>query len=384
MLKILTIIGARPQIIKAAAISRAIKNHYQHQIEEIIVHTGQHYDENMSRVFFTELEVPREKYNLHIGSGSHADQTARMMIEINKVVEKEKPTVLLLYGDTNSTLAACLVAIKIHLPVIHVEAGVRSYKKMYPEEVNRLICDHVSSLLFVPSDAGMEALKKEGFDTGRISNVSADHPQVYRCGDIMYDNTLYYVNKVETIPQNIFERLDLPKNNYILATMHRPNNVDEHAALENILKAFVKIIQTNNTSIVLPLHPRTRNIIENNDKLKTLMNVTGLYTIPPVSFLDITQLEKNASLIITDSGGVQKEAYFMKKPCLIMLEETPWTELVETGTAKLVGSSYDLLCEGARYFLQNAPDMQFPPLYGDGKAAEFICERIIEHFGSLR
>lgn len=379
MIKLLTIIGARPQIIKAAAISRAIKNNFTSQINEVIVHTGQHYDENMSKVFFTELEVPKEKYNLQIGSGNHADQTARMMIEINKVVEIEKPDALLLYGDTNSTLAACLVAIKIHLPVIHVEAGVRFYKKHYPEEVNRIICDHMSSMLFVPSDAGMDSLQKEGFNLTLPEKASTDWPAVFRCGDIMYDNTLFFMDKVEHMPDSVFDRHQLPTSNYVLATMHRPSNVDSHQTLSNILRAFKTIIEQHKKSIILPLHPRTKHIIEQDKDLKTLLQVNGLCTIPPVSFLDMVRLEKYADLVITDSGGVQKEAYFMKKPALIMLDETPWSELVDTGNALLTGSDYDKICQGSNHFLGSGKQLDFVPLYGDGKASEFICSQIIKY-----
>ena len=380
MIKILTIIGARPQFIKAAAISRAIRNHFSSQIKEVIVHTGQHYDPNMSAVFFNELEIPQEKYNLRIGSGNHANQTASMMVEIDKVISGENPDALLVYGDTNSTLAACLVAIKIHLPVIHVEAGVRSYNKKFPEEVNRLICDHMSSMLFVPSDAGMDSLKKEGFNTELKPHekLSPDAPMVYRCGDIMYDNTLYFKDKLgdESL---FFEKFQLPAKDYILCTMHRPSNVDQHETLESILSAFRTVVENKQVSIILPLHPRTKEIIEKNDKLQGIMDHDKIFVIPAVSFLEMILLEKHASLVITDSGGVQKEAYFMKKPCLIMLEETPWTELVETGNAILVGSDFNKIVNGARYFLENTAILKYPELYGDGKSAEFICKKLITH-----
>ena len=327
MIKLLTIIGARPQFIKAAAISRAINNKFTAQINEVIVHTGQHYDDKMSSVFFEELKIPKEKYNLAIGSGSHAEQTAKMLIEIEKVVELEKPDALLVYGDTNSTLAACLVAIKLHLHTIHVEAGVRSYNKEFPEEVNRIICDNMSSLLFVPSDAGMDSLKKEGFsmDLAKSAPVSASYPKVFRCGDIMFDNTLFFVEKNKGIDLSVFKKYMIPSSNYILTTMHRPSNVDQEGTLESILKALNEISSAHNKVIVLPLHPRTKKNIEDNSRLKELISNEKIIIIPPVSFLEMIELEGNSDLVITDSGGVQKEAYFMNKPCLIMLSETPWT-----------------------------------------------------------
>ncbi len=380
MIKLVTVIGARPQFIKAAAISRAVRNHFGRQIHEVIVHTGQHYDENMAKVFFEELEIPKEKYNLGIGSGSHAAQTANMMIALEEVVLKESPDALLLYGDTNSTLAACLVAIKLFIPIIHVEAGVRSYNKIYPEEINRLICDHFSSLLFVPSDAGMRSLQKEGFLIENHKNVRAnpDHPRIFRCGDIMYDNTLFFLNKVKK--EDVFRKYGISDSPYILATMHRPSNVDSPETLESIIKAFVAIGQKHNRNIILPLHPRTRQKYSGIPGLQELISNSRVYITEPVSFLDMIVLEKDADLVITDSGGVQKEAYFVKKPCLIMLDETPWPELVESGNALLTGSDYARICAGADHFLNGNNKLNFPLLYGDGKASEFICNEIINTF----
>lgn len=380
-IKIITVIGARPQFIKAAAISRAIKTHFSSQIEEVLIHTGQHYDPNMSDVFFKELEIPKEKYNLNVGSGSHSTQTAKIMLEMEKVLNTEKPTALLLYGDTNSTIAACLVAIKMEIPIIHVESGVRSYNKAYPEEVNRLICDHMSSLLFVPSDAGMLSLEKENIiHNNNQYNISPDKPKVYRCGDIMYDNTKYFKEKARQRENNVFQRYNLPNSNIILATLHRPANVDKKETLEDILRAYNDIIEEHNYSIILPLHPRTLKSISEIHHLNHYLANNKLHVIPPVSFLDMILLEDSVDLIITDSGGVQKEAYFMKKPCLIKLVDTPWPELLETGTAIEVGSSYNKIMEGASALLKDKDSFTFSELYGDGKASEFICSKIIEAF----
>ena len=236
-MKIVTIIGARPQIIKAAAISRTIKNSFSKIIEEIIVHTGQHYDKNMSKVFINELQVPQEKYNLKVGSGTHAEQTAKMMIEIEKLLIVEQPNALLLYGDTNSTLAACLSAAKLRIPIIHIEAGVRAYNKEYPEEINRIICDHLSTLLFVPTMFGINCLEKEGFNLKVDENktINFNSPNIYKCGDIMYDNTLYYSNIAEEKKEYIFNKYNTPSSNYILVTTHRPDNVDNQDNLSTIL-----------------------------------------------------------------------------------------------------------------------------------------------------
>lgn len=384
MIKILTIIGARPQFIKAGALSRTIRNHYQNQIEEIIVHTGQHYDKKLSSVFFNELDIPEEKYNLKIGSGSHAEQTAKMLIEIEKVTIKENPNAILVYGDTNSTLAACLVGIKLDINVIHVEAGVRSYNKKFPEEVNRLICDHMSSVLFVPSDAGLESLGMENFNLEYKSGnkVNASNPAVFRCGDIMYDNTLYFKDRIGSSGISVFEKYKTPKEDYILATMHRPSNVDEFGTLESILRAFNTIINDYNKSIVLPLHPRTKSKLEEMPSLQELLLNERLFIIEPISFLEMIEFEQNTDLVITDSGGVQKEAYFLNKPCLIMLDETPWPELVESGNALLVGSEYNKIVNGVNYFLFEKIELNFPLLYGDGRTSEFICQRLIEIFNT--
>ncbi len=382
MIKILTVVGARPQFIKSAAISRAIAQHFSDKIDEVLVHTGQHYDSNMSNVFFDEMGIPKEKYNLQIGSSNHAYQTAQIMMAFDDVVEKEQPDAILLYGDTNSTLAACLVAVKRHLPIIHIEAGVRFFNKTFPEEVNRIICDHVSSLLFVPTEDGISCLKKEGFSTAESApkdKLLLNSPNVYLCGDIMYDNTIYFKDNADSYFEGLKSKHNLPDNNYILVTAHRPANVDHPETFENILQFIHYAINDLNKEVIFPIHPRTQKIINGNSKLKSLIEKEGLHCIPAVSFIEMIGLQKNTDLVVTDSGGVQKEAYFMEKPCLIMLDETSWVELLESGNAKLVGNNYDLLCEGAQFYLENKPE-RFERIYGDGNSARFICETIIRNF----
>lgn len=381
MIKVITVVGARPQFIKSAAISRCISEDFSDKIEEIIVHTGQHYDPEMSNVFFDELKIPKEKYNLQIGSSNHANQTAQIMIALDEVVEKENPDTILLYGDTNSTLAACLVGVKRHIPVIHIEAGVRSYNKKFPEEVNRIICDHTSSLLFVPTEDGISSLKKEGFSTNETfpkDNILLNSPNVYKSGDIMYDNTIFFKDKADLYFKNLKEKHELPEKDFFLVTAHRPSNVDDPEHLKNILSFFDYAINELGKEIVFPVHPRTRKLISENPDLSDFINKKGVHYIPPVSFIEMIGLEKYADLIVTDSGGVQKEAYFMEKPCLIMLEETPWVELIESKNALLVGNDYNLLCEGAKFFLENTPT-HFENIYGDGKSAHFICQKIIDN-----
>lgn len=384
MLKVITIIGARPQFIKAAAISRCIREQFSDQMEEIIVHTGQHYDRNMSEVFFTELAIPKEKYNLKVGSGSHAAQTAQMMVELEKVIEKEQPDAILMYGDTNSTLAGTLVASKIHLPIIHIEAGVRMFNKDFPEEVNRIICDHLAALLFVPTDYGMDSLKKEGLAHHEGGSNNYNRPGVYKCGDIMYDNTLYFSTKIEGIEARFFKEKGLPRQNYVLATMHRPSNVDQKETLDRVLRAFEHLLVENNRELILPLHPRTAAKLEAFDWLDRVKENQRIHLIAPVSFLEMIALQKHCDLVITDSGGVQKEAYFMKKPSLVMLSETPWPELQESGTSHLVDNDFDKIVNGANDFLSRNENREYPAIYGDGRASEFICKVIMDNFSAAK
>jgi UDP-GlcNAc3NAcA epimerase len=386
MIKILTVVGARPQIIKAAAISRAIKEHYSHRIQEIIVHTGQHYDAGMSQVFFDELGVPSENYNLHVGSGSHGVQTAAMLTGIEEILIKEKPECLVVYGDTNSTLAGAVAASKLHIPIVHVEGGVRSYNKKFPEEVNRLVCDHLSTLIFVPTLSGMESLEKEGFPKGNIGPYHASNPKIYHCGDIMYDNSLFFSEKAGTTSA-ILNNLGLKDKRFALVTLHRPDNVDKPETLMNIVTAVHELSLETGITMVVPLHPRTSKVldsIENHFFKNTIERNKLLQIIPAVSFLDMINLEKTAEIILTDSGGVQKEAYYFEKPCVIILEETPWVELVESQTAILTGSDPQKIKDAFRTLISGTRKLHFPKIFGDGRASYFICEMILESFGTAK
>ena len=367
-MKIVTVIGARPQIIKAAALSRAIKEHFSSEVHEVLVHTGQHYDENMSQVFFDELEVPQPDYNLGIGSISHGAQTARMIEGIEEILLKEKPDCIVLYGDTNSTLAGAIAASKLHVPIVHIEAGLRSFNKSMPEEINRICCDHCSTLLFSPTATGFKNLINEGINKG-----------IYHCGDVMYDNSKFFANIADKKSQ-ILDTEGLKGVDYVLCTIHRDNNTDQPHRLNAIFKALLKI--ADEKTIVLPLHPRTSKLLKIKLTKDVINKVTGssnIKILPPASFLDMIVLERHAQIVITDSGGVQKEAFFFQKPCLILRSETEWKEIVECGAAVITDADENKIVNAFKDFTVNPPH-NYPNIFGDGHAAEFICKEMLENF----
>ncbi|MBS1651947.1 MAG: UDP-N-acetylglucosamine 2-epimerase (non-hydrolyzing) [Bacteroidetes bacterium] len=380
MIKLITIIGARPQIIKAAALSRAINTKFNNDITEIIVHTGQHYDENMSGVFFDELGIPKPKYNLNIGSGGHGKQTAAMITGIEEILLLEKPNAIILYGDTNSTLAGAIAASKIHVPVVHVEAGLRSFNKAMPEEVNRIMADHISTLLFTPTKTGFNNLLNEGFKQANSAPYTVNNPKIYHCGDVMYDNSIYYSN-ISDQKSDIIQALQLQKNKFILATIHRNNNTDEPIRLNALFNALNTLSKTNSIKIVLPLHPRTSKLLEKNLSSSLLNEIklnTNFIITEPAGFLEMIALEKNCLMVMTDSGGVQKEAFYFKKPCAILRPETEWVELVECGAALICDANEEKIITAFNHFT-STENLNYPQFYGDGKASEFICEEIIKH-----
>ncbi len=380
MLKIVTIIGARPQIIKAAALSRAIKNHFSGEIKEVIVHTGQHYDENMSQVFFDELGIPAPDYNLNVGSGSHGKQTGAMIAGIEEILLNEKPNAIVLYGDTNSTLAGGIAASKIHVPVIHIEAGLRSYSKAMPEEVNRIMCDHVSTLLFTPTKTGFDNLVKEGFRSDNSAPYNANNPKIYHSGDVMLDNSLHF-SEVADKKINIEEKYGVQKGNYVLATIHRNNNTDEPKRLTDLFDALNQISLKYKMAVVLPLHPRTAKLLEQNiskSVYEAVNSNVNFKIVEPASFVEMIALEKNANIVVTDSGGVQKEAFYFKKPCVILRPETEWIELVNCGAAIITDADKEKIMEAFEHF-RTRTNIDYPSFYGDGKAAEFICKEMLTH-----
>jgi UDP-GlcNAc3NAcA epimerase len=378
-MKILTVIGARPQIIKASAISRAIKKYYNQQINEVIVHTGQHYDVNMSSVFFDELEIPQPNYNLNVGSGMHGEQTAKMIQGIEAIIQSESPDYLLVYGDTNSTLAGAIAASKLHIPVVHIEAGLRSYNKLMPEEVNRILTDHCSTYLFPPTASGLKNLLKEGFNDTNTKPYSMDHPFVKNVGDVMLDNTLYFSELAEQ-KSDIINTLDLKNQPFVLCTIHRNDNTDNEFKLSEIIKALINIVDKYAIKIVLPIHPRTKKMIVNLDKLllEKFTNNPSIKILEPVSFFDMMMLEKYSNFIITDSGGVQKEAFFFQKPSVILRKETEWVEIVEAQMAFLTDANSQEIIDAASLILEGKIKNNVVDIFGDGNAAKNILNLLLQ------
>lgn len=371
MIRILTIVGARPQIIKAAAISRTIKEQFSSQIQESILHTGQHYDAQMSDVFFDELQIPHPQFHLHVQEKNNSQQCAKMLNEISNVLDQHSFDAVLVYGDTNSTLAGALAASQKQIPLIHIEAGLRSFNKSMPEELNRIHTDHASSFLFVPTNAAIDNLRKEGISYTHQKNVGIDNPLVSLCGDIMYDNALHYSKLTENNP----DFLDKYPSSYILATIHRNFNTDNKERLLAILESLQQIAKENKETIIIPLHPRTKAKI---DSLVPNMDTSALTFIEPVGYIEMLYLEKNAQLIITDSGGVQKEAYFFHKNCIILRPETEWIEIVSHGSAQLTDAN-PVKIINAYHDLKNKKHDQYPSFYGNGNAAQEIISNIIQH-----
>lgn len=379
MIKLITVIGARPQFIKAAAISRAIGLAYSDQIKEKIVHTGQHYDENMSDVFFEEMKIPRPDYNLKVGSSSHGRQTASMIKGLEDILINEKPNGVLTYGDTNSTLAAAVTASKLHIPVIHVEAGLRSFNKTMPEEINRIVCDHVSTLLFTPTEAGYYNLLREGFKENSEPPYTVDRPKLYHCGDVMYDNSLHYA-KLAKSNSTILADNDIDGDNFALVTIHRPNNTDDPKRLSSLFDAIYTIAEEYSVQMVIPMHPRTSKLLKKNldsDIHNAISASDRIKILPAISYVDMIALEMKSKIILTDSGGVQKEAYFYNKPCIILRAETEWVELVHNGNAIVADADKQRIIS-AYEELTKKSDFTHPQFYGDGKAAMFICDEIVK------
>lgn len=379
MITLLTIVGARPQIIKAAALSRTIKKRFSGKIREMILHTGQHYDRNMSQVFFDEMDIPRPDFNLNVGSASHGVQTARMIEGIEAKLLEIKPDYLVVYGDTNSTLAGAVAASKLHVPLVHIEAGLRSFNKKMPEEINRIMCDHASTLLFTPTQTGVKNLLNEGFKSNVVPPFTMDNPAVFHCGDVMYDNSIHF-GKVAEERSRVLEENGLEKDNYLLGTIHRDHNTDDPVRLKAIFEALLEIATERKTDIFLPLHPRTSKLLDKNLDAKLYRAVTNhpqMKISLPVSFLDMIRLEQHTSLILTDSGGVQKESYFFKKPCIILRPQTEWVEIVKQGTA-IIADADKRRIHDAFISLYRNQELKFPPVFGDGHAAEFICEQILK------
>ncbi len=345
-MKIVSVVGARPQFVKAAVVEKVIEK--RNDIENILIHTGQHYDENMSSVFFDELEIPRPDFNLEVGSASHAVQTAQIMIRLEKILMKTQPDWVLVYGDTNSTIAASLTAAKLHIKIAHVEAGLRSFNRLMPEEINRITTDRISNLLFAPTQNAMELLSKEGLEKNAVMT-----------GDVMYDSVLFY----EKLAEKKYSLSDITElKDFYLATIHRPANTDNNENLQNIFTAFSNL----DLPVILPLHPRTRaklDVIKYSDNVKIL---------EPVSYLEMILLLKNSKKVLTDSGGLQKEAYFLKKPCLTLRTETEWIETLNNNWNIITGPNADVILDK----IKEDPTGEQGNYFGDGKAGEKIVEEL--------
>ncbi len=392
-MKLASIVGARPQFVKLAPISRAIDSHNagaigESFIEHTVIHTGQHYDLQMSDVFFREIDLPLPQLNLGIGSGPHGRQTGRMIEQLEGVFVEQSPDVVLVYGDTNSTLAAALAAAKLHIPVAHVEAGLRSFNKEMPEEINRVLTDHVSTILFCPTRQAVTNARAEGFsnvmldgalvpmtvdDPPHSSSPSADNPLVLNVGDVMYDVYLALAAQSDA-ESSIIQRLDLKASDYALATIHRAENTDHSERLRGIVEGL-STLAADGLRIVLPAHPRTRKALF---LLGEQIDCSALEIIDPIGYVDMLALERNATLILTDSGGVQKEAYFSGIPCVTLRNETEWVELVDAGWNRLAGAEPECIIAAARELLTSSPSGDRVALYGDGHAAERIVKACLD------
>ena len=353
-MKIVTVIGARPQFIKAAPLLQAL-GRLEVPCEHVLVHTGQHYDDAMYQQFFSELSIPAPDHDLEVGSGSHGCQTARMLERIEPILLQEQPDWVVVYGDTNSTIAGALAASKLHIPVVHLEAGLRSFNRTMPEELNRVVTDHLSDLLLCPSDAAVANLAAEGITRG-----------VHQVGDVMADALMLATNSTEESP-GILERSGVEPQGYVLATIHRASNTDDPAVLERL----VSTLRSLDEPVLFPVHPRTRARL---DAMAGGEPKGGLVEIEPVGYLDMVRLERNARMILTDSGGMQKEAYWLGVPCVTLREDTEWVETVENGWNMLVGSDVEAIRDAVRTF---APPAERPALYGDGHASERCVEVLV-------
>ena len=353
-MKIMTILGARPQFIKAGSVSREIAKHKG--IQEVIVHTGQHYDTNMSDIFFNEMQIPKPKYSLGIGGKSHGVMTGQMIEKIEEVAIKEKPDWFIVYGDTNSTLAGAIVASKLHIKLAHVEAGLRSFNMKMPEEINRILTDRVSNILFCPTDTAIRNLKNEGYENFNC--------KIIKSGDVMQDGAIFYKSL------GIKPSYKL-KDNFILCTIHRAENTDDKVKLRSIFEALEYI--SKEKQVVLPIHPRTKKMLED---LK--LNIKNLTIIEPVGYLEMVWLIDNCDFVMTDSGGLQKEAYFFEKQCITLRNETEWVELVECGANALVGANKEKILEAYKNNSEFNKDNSKLNLYGGGKASEKIIKELLK------
>lgn len=376
MLRIYTVVGARPQFIKAAAISRCVNTHFSDRIKETIIHTGQHFDHNMSDVFFEEMGIPSPAHHLGIGGGTHGEMTGKMMSALEKIFLNDKPDCVLVYGDTNSTLAAALTAAKLNIPVAHVEAGLRSYKKSMPEEINRRLTDHVSMFLFCPTDKAVENLSLEGYDGIFKNRPTADKPLLLNVGDVMLDNVLYYHEKYSN---HVSLGFGLEPNNYLICTVHRDFNTDDVVRLNQILDAIHVLADVYKYKILFPLHPRTSERLKQPEFQYMFGKISGHANIiltEPLSYFQNLSYLSHCRAVITDSGGLQKEAYFLRKPSIILRSETEWQEIVDAGYGVCADAFKEDIINSTMRLL-GVPLPEYQELYGDGEAAHNILQSLV-------
>lgn len=372
MRTLLSIVGARPQFIKAAAVDRALAA--KAGVDHLLLHTGQHYDQRMNRVFFEELGLPRPYRDLGAGSASHGQQTARMLEGLEAELLALRPEAVILYGDTNSTLAGALAAAKLGIPIAHVEAGLRSFNKTMPEEINRVVCDHCATWLFCPTEAAVRNLEQEGFPSGPRTEPTANHPSVLMTGDVMLDSVLRFA-AMAAARSTVIADHGVREGGYLLATVHRDFNTEDAGRLRRLIDALQACASEHGLPVLWPVHPRTRVRIEGLQRQGLRLENQLLRLLQPVGYLDMIELERRAALVITDSGGVQKEAYFFRRPCVVLRPETEWVELIEHGQAVLADADEARIRQAVdRFLLQGAPPC--PPLYGDGHSAVRIADAL--------
>lgn len=374
MIRIASMVGARPQIIKSAALSRVFREQYAGSIREEIIHSGQHYDMNLSEIQFREMDLKKPDHFLEVGSQSHARQTAAILRKTEDILKRIKPDCLVVYGDTNTTLGGALAAAKLGIPIAHVEAGLRSFNKAMPEEINRIVCDHISTFLFAPTRTGLDNLVREGFKDQPGKPCSPDHPGVFFTGDVMYDNCLFYLNRDHQAPA-ILERYGLENRRYFLCTIHRDFNTDNPEKLRAVFDALKELSVIFDALIVLPLHPRTMNALKNNlsdEYTRLITESTSFIILSPLSYPEMLILGKRCDMVLTDSGGVQKESFFLGKPCVVLREETEWNEIIEHKAGILAGADKTRIIQAAGT-LFGRKEANYPLVFGNGQAAEKIA-----------
>lgn len=378
MYKIISILGARPQFIKAAALCRAIKESYSFQLEHYILHTGQHYDDNMSAIFFEELQLDSPLYHLDIRSDNNVFPMQEAADRIKDILLTEKPSMIVVYGDTYSTLAGAIAAEKTGIPLAHIEAGMRSYDETMPEEINRVETDKLATYLFCSTQTAVKNLQKEGYSLHTHPPYHSKNKKIMFSGDIMYDNALYFSNKniqLNSQLQNLLQEIP----SYVLTTLHRQHNTDNAYRLKEFIQGLL-LIAENKQHILFAVHPRTKKMMQtflDEKNYNTFLSDEYIHCVEPLSFFEMMYMEKNARMIITDSGGVQKEAYFYKKPCIIIRDETEWEELLTYHVARLSDAKAEAILQNYLYFIQHSP-VHFPSIFGNGTAAHYICKEIIE------